>query len=125
MDKVSNTAKTIWFLGYPYLGVLKIFEMFPYWNSSRKKLNEFTGEDIAIMFTRRVNIAFVAFIAVMLFIYLMFRGMLPNSRWYDLIMLCIGSLLLFGGLVSRTAHITFYVEELKAKEKITMNDYFR
>ena len=124
MGKASNIAKAIWFMGLPYFMILRIFEMLPYWNSSQKKLNEFTGEYVARMFIRRVNIAFIAFIAVMLLIYWVFRGILPNSAWYDLLMLCIGSLLIFGGLVCRAVQIAFYVNELKAGNTVTASDYF-
>ena len=104
--------------------ILIAFEMLPYWNFSRKRIDEFTGEDVVKMCVRRVNIAFIAFIAVMLLIYWMLRGIFHYSAWYDLFMFCIGSLLMYGGLVCRAAQIDFYVDELKNKNTISASDYF-
>ena len=124
MDKASNLEKIIIIAGLPYFLILIAFEMLPYWNFSRKKIDEFTVEDVTRMFIKRVNIAFVAFITVMLLIYWMFRGVFHYSGWYDLFMLCVGSLLMYGGLVSRAAQIDYYVDEFKTKNTISASDYF-
>jgi hypothetical protein len=111
----------IWVLGLPYYYLLKFFDLFPYWNFPRRRLDEFTDEDVRRMVTRRINAAFALFVGLMLGAYLTLRFFTKNKTLFDIIFFGVGALLFFGANICRMVQIDIFVEEVKTKG---VKDYF-
>jgi len=104
-----------WFLGFPFFGVLILFEKLPYANFDEAFVcNGLVDKTIMKQKVKnRINLAFSVYLVVLWLVYWMLRKISQKEGWYwyDIIAFLIGAGLFYGGNFCREFQLAVYPNE--------------